>query len=148
MVNKRTATIDDINYIYTRARKEDVEEIFSIARVNLKDALIQSFYASPDCIVGETDGKVFCIVGCVPDNFGASLWMLFTSDIQYLPMSFFKISRKVVKEWLDKYGNLHNYTQKGNVFILKWLKWLDFTIEPFSLLGIDNIEVHKFWKER
>jgi hypothetical protein len=146
MVNKREATIEDINYIATKLSTGDIEEILSLTNTNVLEALKESFYASQDCFVGEMNGKIFCIVGCIPGEEGANLWMLFTSDVQYLPISFFKISKKVLKEWIDKYGHIHNYTQQENAFILKWLKWLEFTIEPLSLLG--KLEVHKFYKER
>lgn len=148
MVSHRIATIEDIDYIHSKMRTEDVQEILSIADVNALEALKESFCASCECIVGEEDGNVFCVVGLIPDNTGVTLWMLFTNEVNSLPISFFKISKKLVKEWLDKYVYLHNYTQKDNIFILKWLKMLDFNIEPVSLLGIKQIEVHNFWKRK
>lgn len=147
-MDSRIATIEDIEYIAAKMRTEDTDEILSIANVNVSVALKESFYASCECIVGIDDGKVFCVVGLIPDSTGVTLWMLFTNEVTSLPISFFKLSKKLVKQWLDKYGYLHNYTQKGNIFILKWLKMLDFNIEPVSLLGIKQIEVHNFWKRK
>lgn len=148
MVNKRIATFEDIENIAGRMRQEDVEEVWALARMSGRDALVQSFHISQECWVGEQDGKVFCILGCVPGEAGATLWMLFTSDVRYLPISFFRQSKEHLQVMLATYGRLSNYTDTKNAFILKWLKWLGFTVGPAETMGIDGKLCHRFWIER
>ena len=148
MVNKRIAMIEDIENIAGRMRLEDVEEVWALARMSGRDALAQSFNISQDCWVGEQDGKLFCVLGCVPGEAGATLWMLFTSDVRYLPMSFFRQSKEHLQVMLATYGRLSNYTDAKNAFILKWLKWLGFTVGPAETMGIDGKLCHRFWIER
>ena len=148
MVNKRIATLEDIENIAGRMRQEDVEEVWALARMSGRDALVQSFHISQECWVGEQDGEVFCILGCVPSEAGATLWMLFTSDVRYLPISFFRQSKEHLQVMLATYGRLSNYTDTKNAFILKWLKWLGFTVGPAETMGIDGKFCHRFWIER
>ncbi len=146
MVNVRSATIDDIAGMCSKLRAEDVEEAKIIAGSDIKAVLRASFYASNECYVALTDEKTACIFGCIPDGNGASFWMIFSADVQYLPPSFFRQSKVVLARLLDKYKRLHNYTNIKNKFILKWLKWLEFTIESPSAFG--GLTIRKFWKER
>ena len=148
MVNVKLSTLEDITHIAAKMRTEDVEEVWGLARCSGLEALIRSFYASEECWTVEFKENICCVFGCIAGDEGATLWMVFTADVQYLPMSFFKKSKKYLIYMLDKYGKIHNYTRQGNVFILKWLKWLKFNIEPISYIGVDNVPVHRYWKER
>jgi Protein of unknown function (DUF2833) len=140
MVNN--ATMADVDYIASRMRQEDIEECWALFGVPAHDALIQSFNASPECWVGEMDDKVFYILGCAPNDVGATLWMLFTNDVQYLPMSFFRQIKAHLQDMLKTYGRLSNYVNPKNTFILKLLKWLGFTIEPIQ--QINGLFAHIF----
>ena len=148
MVNVALATAGDMYHVAYKMRTEDVEEVWGLGRCSGLEALLKCYHASAECWTVVFNGDICCIFGCIADSEGAVLWMVFTNDVQYLPLSFFKQSKKVLGSVLDRYGRIHNYTQQGNVFILKWLKWLKFNIEPLSYIGIDNIPVHRYWKER
>lgn len=149
MIKKRIATIEDVSYIADRMRQEDVEEVWALIRCTGREALLASYHASQECWVGEQDGTVFCIFGCVPSvSGGATLWMLFTSDVRYLPLSFFRQSKVHLETLLASYGRLSNYTDTKNTFILKWLKWLGFTVSKAQPMGIDGKLCRPFWIER
>lgn len=143
----RAATREDIARFAVKMRPEDIEEAWTLCRLSGYEGLMQSYEVSKECQIGVLDGKIFCIYGCTPGGDEASIWMMFVKDIQALPMSFFRKSREYLQNMLKTYGRIGNYVRPENTFILKWLTWLGFTIEPLEQIGVDNIWAHRFWKE-
>lgn len=122
----RQAKVDDVESF--AMRPEDEDEARALGWTG-PGALRSSFDRSSECWAGEIDGKVFCLLGCVPGDVGANVWMLFTDGVQTLPVEFFRKSRGHVRQMLDAYGELHSRTLPGNTFIIRWLRWLGFTRE-------------------
>ncbi|MBP2635056.1 MAG: hypothetical protein H6Q72_963 [Firmicutes bacterium] len=126
----KTATLADVdNFVMRQDDKAEISELYGLEPY---DALRRSIIESEDCWTAASEEKVLCIAGCSRSSDGGCLWVLF-ADIQLLPLSFFKESRKHAQYMLKKYGNLSNYTAASNVFVIKWAKSLGFTVdEPIS----------------
>jgi hypothetical protein len=144
MLNVKKATIEDLNNFIVRA--DDSQEIWSLARMDGKEALVLSFNNSSECYIAEYNDKVVCMYGCVPDGLGASFWLLFTPDISDLPMSFFRKARIVIDELLTRYEYIMNYAHQDKDFIIRLSKWLGFTVDDAKPYGIDRVLFHRIYK--
>lgn len=143
----REASQADVAAFAAQMRVEDAEEVWALCRLSGYEGLVESYKNSKECYLGLLDGKVFCIFGVVPGEEQASVWMMFVKNIECLPLSFFRKSREYLDGMLRTYGKIGNYVRVENIFILKWLAWLGFTIEVPASMGIDNVFVCRFWKE-
>ena len=138
----RDATKEDV--LNFKLRQEEQKEFWRTARMTGQEMLEQCWKYSRECRVVEQDGKIFCLFGCVPEGEGACVWILFT-EIESLPLSFFKISKTYIKGLLKTYKYLWNYGSAENVFILKWSEMLKFTISEPEPYGVDGLSYKKFY---
>jgi hypothetical protein len=143
-VEIRPTTLPDVENF--DMRKEDKDEIIGLTGLDPFEALRQSILVSEDCWTVLDNGKVLCIAGCNKVDDGGCMWILF-GDIQSIPLSFFKESRKYLKYLLDKYKMLSNYTAANNDFIIKWAKSLGFTVDDPIPYGPKGELFCKFHKE-
>jgi hypothetical protein len=138
----REATQSDVENF--KVRPQDDTEFWALCRKTGKEVLRFSFDNSEECCAVEVKGEVVCIFGCVPEDEGACIWILFT-EITELPLSFFKKSKQYIKGLLDKYAFLYNYGSADNVFILKWAELLKFTIDEPVPYGLDGLMFRRFY---
>ncbi|MBP2646305.1 MAG: epsilon15p13 [Firmicutes bacterium] len=143
MTKVRPATWKDVEYFAVNMRKEDWEECLAITGMTGRDALAVSYRKSQEAYAVEVEGRLVSIFGVVPPG---CLWMMFTNDVERLPMSFFRESRKRVQVMVNTYEYIGNYTAPANTFILKWLTWLGFSIGPVELFN--HVPVRRFHIER
>jgi hypothetical protein len=68
-----------------------------------------------------------------------------TSWVDNNKYKFARYSRPVVKRVMSGY-NLANFILAENDFIVRWLQWLDFTVEPVVECG--TIRVRTFWRAK
>lgn len=126
----RSATADDVEFLSTRLRAEDVEEA-QAGGLTPFYALAHGLEHSQICWTLVTDdGTPFAMLGVGPSHnpdLGA-IWLLGTRDLETVSYKFIKYSRPALSALFDAtgYAGLFNYTYAGNTLHHKWLKWLGF----------------------
>lgn len=148
MVNLREATYKDIAFFSTKLRQEDIEECKYLLDMSGQGALFKSFNESKDCFVVEIDNIVSCLFGCAELGKGALFWILISKDVEKLPRSFFLLAKEVITDLLCKYEFLTNYGEEHKSFIVKFGKWLGFTVNKPEPYGKGNKMYRRFYIER
>lgn len=52
------------------------------------------------------------------------IWCLGTDEIKHVRKTFMRESRKILMDWMEKYGELYNTVGTFNVDAIAWLTWL------------------------
>ena len=110
MVNIRNAIIDDVYSLSKRLRKQDEDEVIALVGLDNETALLASFCHSDRVFVGEVDGKIICMFGVSKDSNGNGCpWLLGSDEVEKLPITFVRNSRKYIQQFINEYGYLENY---------------------------------------
>jgi len=113
--------------------RDDDKEMYRRTGSEPAEGLEWSFHNSEHCWVAEDKNKIISIAGVGRNSIGGTIWIMFAADIEALPLSFFKESKKYLKFMLDKYGYLENFAEVNKFFVIKWAMSMGFTIDkPFS----------------
>jgi len=136
------ATIDDINYIAKHLREADIEEVYEMAGETPKEALINSFKSSNNCLCFKKGVVPICCYGVVPalqtSLKGGCVWLLGTDDIEKYSLPFLRTSRKFISDELLKHKKLWNFVYNKNTKAIKWLEWLGFSVLEPEIIGINK----------
>jgi len=143
MVRVRVARLEDVAAAYAKLRPEDINECQALLGMSGRAALEMMFAASSESLVAEAEGSLVCIFGVVEPD---CLWLLFSNEVRWLPLSFFRKSKVVLDGLLSRYGRLGNYTAAENSFVIRWLEWLGFTVGPPEVFR--GALVRRFYGER
>lgn len=122
----RAATHEDI--LRYNLRAED-ERNLNIAGYGGVDGLFKSKEMSDYCWVVEDKGKLLSIAGVAKNEKGATIWIMFDANLESLPLSFFKESKKYVRFMLNEYGYIENFAEVNKTFVMKWAESMGFTID-------------------
>lgn len=147
----RPATRADVGYLAGNLREADVNEIKASSGRAPFEAVVLSFLASRDPMVGCVDDVPVCIFGVaeastISDK--ASPWMLGTDDLPKHARAFLRMSRAYVQNLKRQYALLWNYVDARNTYAIRWLGWLGFKIEDPQPFGPDRLPFHRFTMER
>lgn len=79
------------------------------------------------------NGKLCCIGGVVPTEFGGQVWFLATNELRRYRFRFPSEMQEfgIIDRMLHRYGKLYNYISVNNVRGIEWIKRIGFTVyEP------------------
>lgn len=145
----RKADVDDVEHVAAHIRTEDAEEVGALGFSPL-DALLLSFDRSDIAYtLLEPSGTPCAIVGVSPSPYGdpwGLIWLLGTSGIERVPMTFLRHSRAALDLLYAESGKtvLYNYSYAKNSLHHRWLKWLGFKFLRKVNLGPDRAEFIEF----
>lgn len=75
----------------------------------------------------DDDGEPITLIGCIPINIGAFVWMLgVEARIEGHKKFFLKESRRWIKQTADSYGILRASVAKTERKSLRWMDWMGF----------------------
>ena len=144
----RLARTDDLKQFAPRAADRD--ELWAIARRTPEQA-IRLGIDGADAFTVFLHGECAGIFGCVPSPVACGVgapWGVFSDVITRYPLPFLRASRRAVASWHDSFYALHNLVDARNVFAVRWLQWLGFTIAPAQPFGPDGLPFHLFsWRQ-
>jgi hypothetical protein len=124
----RTARFKDCHILAKKMRKADVVEIDLLAGFTPKQALVESFHASPlDRHSIILNGEVIGMFG-VSNHGGAKWatpWLLASDKITQIPLTFLRHSKHYINS--REYPLLMNYVHAENTLSIAWLKHLGFS---------------------
>lgn len=128
-------------------RQADVDEAWAANRMTPDQAVLSSMEISGDPKVGLTNGQPVVIFGVgvwsVLSLRGIP-WLLGTDDLLLDARHYLRESRTYMLETRSKYKRLENYVDARNKEAVRWLRWLDFTMEPAAPFGPDRLPFHRF----
>lgn len=142
----RLAEQRDVDYLATRLRVADLDEIAANNGSSPREALQRGYETSTQCYVGVTDDRPFIIFGAGPVEQGVGgVWGLGSDDIEAAKMSFLRQSRFWVDVMHKEYPLLFNYVDARNTFHIRWLRWLGFTfINKHPHYGVAHLPFYEF----
>lgn len=110
-------------------RLEDRQEIERASGGTPEESLLKPLDLPGDVFVGylgEVDASrsPFGAFGC----HDGVVWLLCTDEVQRGKLSIFKAARKVLGEWLERYGRLYNYADCQNTLHIAWIRAMGFTL--------------------
>lgn len=139
-----------IDYVAENMRESDKQQSWIQGLLHPKQALKYCVRTSKKPMCGVIDGFPAIIFGVASYSMIGSIgspWMLSTSAIHALPISFLKECKKYIKESISSYDKLENYVDVENKTSISWLKWLGFDILDAEPYGNFKLPFHKFTME-
>lgn len=141
---------EHIEYIADHARREDVDEIFAVTGLGIKDAFKGVVETSDQAYTYIVDGVPACVFGVSIHSFISGKWnpwMIATEEIEH-DRHFLKNCRQAFKELSRGYVHLENYVDSRNKKAISWLRWLGFTIHDSEPYGVSGLPFHRFEMKR
>lgn len=125
----RWATLEDVEYLSTRLRDDDENDIKHISGNTPYESLLHGFETSLVCVTfirSPEDTQAIGIGGVLEDGI---IWSLFTKEFfsqKNDKRTFIKACKPTLKWFLSlqPYTTMRNITLSENTTILRWLKWL------------------------
>ncbi len=130
----------------------DAAEAWAAARVSPTEALEMSLDSSPEPLVFLADGRVVCVFGVgewsVLSLYGIP-WLLGSEELPQHARRFLRLTWDYMIEMRQRYRLMQNHVDARNIEAVKWLRWLDFEIDPALPFGPDQLPFHRFyWKAK
>ena len=147
----RDSILEDIHILSKNLRNEDKTEIWYSHHKIPEEALFEGFKNSVICLTVERNSQPIIIFGIVPITIlgnMATIWMLASDKIRYIPKSFAKHSRKFINMFLGYYPYLENWVSCANTKSIEWLKYLGATIGKPEIYGIEKQFFRHFYFKR
>ena len=128
-------------------RQEDKDEIWHLARVTPKDALMLGYKTCKFNRSVLLDGRVVFIYGVGDGGDGVGVpWMLASPLLTEVRKQFLRESKQALEEMFQGYRELRNVAWSKNREHIRWLKWLGFEFKPAVPMGPDGELYHEFFK--
>ncbi len=147
----RGAMPADIEYLATRIRSADKQEVYAVSGLDIGGALwycvrnstLQYTMFSPE---REPVGLFgFCVISTEGGLVEATPWMLCSDTLaEKHPMTFMKECKRQVPQYLDMYDILWNYVDVRNTLHVKWLQLMGFKFINTVPHGQFNLPFHLF----
>ena len=131
---KQNPDINDINYILTHLRNEDMEELKAIWKDDWSNKLIENLKDKRILVVyGKDENKKYVPIamGGFHELFEknsniACVWLLSTNYVKNNKTLFIKELKKQINKASEKYELMYNYIYKSNKEAKNWLHKLGF----------------------
>jgi hypothetical protein len=149
-IKVRKSVRADVDFISTRMRKSDIDEIWASNHVEPKEALMRGLDNAIYCQTIENGTPIAMFGICPHDLLGhsATIWMLGTDSLDKIKFKFLRHSREYVDAMLDYYYYLDNYVDVRNEKSIAWLKFLGATFDEPKPYGVDGKLFQHFYFKR
>lgn len=137
----RTATSADAFAIAASMRRQDVDEILAAGSDSPLSALADALEVSTLCLAAERDGVPVAMFGLVPDALlgsRARVWMLGADGLAAIKKSFVRISRLVIRKFLELYPELYNWVDCRYTGAIRWLESCGAVFGPALAAGVNG----------
>ena len=143
----KVATLEEVKYLSTRLRQEDINECKANANVTPLIALTMGVQNShlPFAVYNDKHNPVM-VMGVIPEgkNLGM-IWLLSSPEINNMSLTFLRHCKKVLECYNQTFPILYNYIDARNALHLKWLKWLGFQfIKVYPKFGYEQRKFIEF----
>lgn len=120
-------------------RQTDIDEVTAMTGLSPEVAVAYSIAHTERGFAVELDGRPVVLFGVSGDM----IWCVGTDDVTQHPITFYRMSKKVIPMLKEGHTYLENYVDERNKLYLKWLKWAGFHIDEPIRIG--NGFFHKIW---
>ena len=144
------ATEDHIPCIAEGIREADREELWALALLSPKDALVLSLKESAIAWTGLADQTPVCMFGVAAASTLSDTgrpWMLSSALVDRYAFAFLRRNKQKVQEMLQMFPYLENYIDCRNTRAIRWLKWLGFQFDTPTPYGVFGMPFFRFWME-
>ena len=139
---------EDCRYLAPRLRKADLREIRAVRDVDPLVALTEAMENSEACYTAYFGDAPMAIFGVVPIEIEPKIglvWMMGTSDIERVKVSFLRKCRAWRDVLCQGYHMVGNFVDARNLVHIRWLKWLGFTfVGRHEEYGIEKLPFYEF----
>lgn len=147
----RKATRADIDWIASRLREADLQEIKAICNESPRLVLLAGYNASvPRCwaICDKEDNPVALFglnVSETCEVAPVAIWLLGTPGLSWVKIPFLRQCRGWLDTLQETHPLLYNYVDARNTLHIKWLRWLGFTfIRRIDHHGMQRLPFYEF----
>ena len=141
-------TFAHVEYIADNLRERDRLEVFYSHGITGWEAVIESWKNSETrhCLEGDS-GRPVAVLGVNK----SLIWLLATDELLSTSSNrkqFIRAGKIFINELLTGGEQmLHNWALSSNTSTLRWLKYLEFTIDPPERMGPANQLFNHFWRK-
>lgn len=149
----RSATPEDLRYVASNLRVEDVEEVRAATGADPRLVLTPMACEGREVLAaGLThNDRAEILYGVDPwpgtDNVGV-IWMLSTPVIYDFPVEFVVMTQRELSRFHERYELLTNFIDARNERHIQWLAWMGFkkirTVESFGAQSLPFIEFARY----
>jgi hypothetical protein len=143
VISIRVATLED--FALFELHEKNIEEIKVSSGIEPGLCIAALYETSEQKQIVLLDNKPICISGLVDKH---NLWLFFSAEIENLPLSFFKETRKGLNNLLNQCDYIDGYIYSKNTFALQWAKFMKITIEEPKAYGVNGELFHYFFKRK
>lgn len=140
------ATIQHAEYIASRVRRADREELWASHMMTPLRAMHIGIKSSEFCVTGLDDEEPVVMWGvnrpCLLSHRHGVPWMVATEklDQKDVMVAFLRRCREPLLVFMKEFDILENYVDERNTRAIRWLQYMGFdvseTSEPYGLLGL------------
>ena len=144
------ATSDHMAEMSVTARQQDKDEVFYQTGRPLRECLDYAYAVSPWSHAAYLDGELAVVWGTELIDKARAIgcpWLTATPAIYRAKQEFKELSAEMSKQLREGYLALYNHVYSKNVAAIKWVKWMNFIIEPAVPHGPQKKLFHPFsWR--
>lgn len=129
-------------------RPEDAAEIMASGGYSPVQAIIESWACSREAYGVWFNGEPACVFGVSQTTIGTELspvgvaWLLTTPSVDRHPIAFWRTSKAVVKDLVERYGTLLNFVDARYARSIEWARRLGFSVSPAVPFGKAGLPFH------
>jgi hypothetical protein len=145
----RPATLADVLTVAERLREEDRAEVLAAAGVDPRLVFPAQLREGREMFAAgiETEDRAEILFGCDPmagDPSVGIIWLVSTPVMYDHPVEFVMTSKRIFRDYQDRFQVLTNFVDVRNERHIKWLKWLGChmirRVEKFGAQSLPFIE--------
>ena len=146
-IKVRKSVKSDAEYIATRMRHSDIQEIWASNHVEPLEALRKGMEHSIYCRTIENGPPIAMFGICPKDILGnsATLWMLGTDALNKIKIKFLRHNKEIINAMLDYYSYLDNYVDVRNQKSIEWLRFLGAKFDEPAPYGVEGKNFQHFY---
>lgn len=136
-------TPQDLDYLAENLREADKNEIKAFNGMEPREGLQYCIEGNSETWIACVEGVPCCIFGLTEvegddeESKSGVIWAMGTELLFQHKKTLNLVSRKVIRDWLEKYDVLFNYIWEHNTTHLEWLKRMGFIVMPETYLKSD-----------
>ena len=127
-----------------RMRQADADEAWALCHYTPQEALMVSLEHSRSW-AWLVDGRVLCMLGdqeVSPGEDCAILWLSGAKELPKHTHAFIRMNIAYLAWVRHQYGLLYNFVDARHTVAVRWLQWLNFTVEPAKAFGAEGLPFH------
>lgn len=136
--------------LLSAVREADRAELWTGWRQQPREALAHGLQHSSHAWTALVNFEPVCMYGVVPQSLlgGAGvIWLIGAESLPQVQLGFLRRCRPQLQRMRSVYAHLYNHVAADNVFAVRWLKWMGFTVHQPKPFGPDGAAFSYFeWR--